>query len=59
MENKIVALLKLLGLLDLDRAVVTAHAMPCQKNTAGHIRQGNGDYLLQAKANHRALNESL
>jgi len=58
-ENEIAALPKLLRLLDLDGAVVTADAMHCQKDTARHIRQGGGDYLLQVKANQPALHESL
>jgi len=58
-ENEITALPKLLQLLDLDGAVVTADAMHCQKDTARQIRKGGGDYLLQVKANQPALHESL
>jgi len=58
-ENEITALPKLLELLDLRGAVVTADAMHCQKATAQCILAGGGDYLLQVKANQPALYENL
>jgi len=58
-ENEITAMPKLLELLDLRDAVVTADAMHCQKATAERILDGGGDYLLQVKANQPALYENL
>jgi len=58
-ENEITALPKLLQLLDLRGAVVTADAMHCQKATAQCILDGGGDYLLQVKGNQPALYENL
>jgi predicted transposase YbfD/YdcC len=58
-ENEITALPKLLELLDLSGAVVTADAMHCQKETAQRILNGKGDYLLQVKANQPALYENV
>lgn len=58
-ENEISAMPKLLELIDLQDAVVTADAMHCQKNTAQHILDGRGDYLLQVKANQPTLHENI
>lgn len=58
-ENEIPVLPRLLKLLDLDGAVVTADAMHCQKKTAKVIRQGKGDYLLQVKDNQPSLHENI
>jgi len=58
-ENEIPVLPRLLKLLDLDGAVVTADAMHCQKKTARVIRQGKGDYLLQVKDNQPSLHENI
>lgn len=57
--NEITMMPKLLDLLDLDGAVVTADAMHCQKATAQKILDGDGDYLLQVKDNQPALHENL
>jgi predicted transposase YbfD/YdcC len=58
-ENEITAMPRLLELLDLREAVVSADAMHCQKATAQCILDGGGDYLLQVKANQPALQENL
>jgi predicted transposase YbfD/YdcC len=50
-SNEITAVPKLLELLDLRGATVTADAMHCQKKIARQIHQAGGDYLLQVKAN--------
>lgn len=58
-ENEITAMPKLLELLDLQGAVITADAMHCQKSIAEHITKAGGDYLLQVKGNQPGLHESL
>ena len=58
-ENEIPVLPRLLKLLDLDGAIVTADAMHCQKKTAKVIHQGKGDYLLQVKDNQPSLHENI
>lgn len=50
-ENEIVAIPKLLGLIDIKRRVVSIDAMGCQKKIAQVIDEGGGDYLLMVKAN--------
>ena len=57
--NEITTMPKLLELLDLQDAVVTADAMHCQKETARAIVDAGGDYLLQVKDNQPSLHENL
>lgn len=54
-ENEIVAMPKLLALLDLTGATVTIDAMGCQTAIAGQITGGGGDYVLGVKKNQPAL----
>lgn len=54
-SNEITAIPALLGLLDLGGCIVTIDAMGCQKEIAGAITEGGGDYVLALKANHSAL----
>jgi len=58
-SNEITALPKLLELLDLRGAVVTADAMHCQRATAKKIVAAEGDYILQVKDNQPQLHEDL
>lgn len=58
-SNEMTALPKLLELLDLKGATVTADAMHCQKATARQIVKGGGDYLLQVKDNQKTLHEEV
>lgn len=58
-ENEIVAIPKLLELLDLTGAVVTIDAMGCQTEIARKIVQNGGDYVLAVKDNQPALHEAL
>jgi predicted transposase YbfD/YdcC len=58
-SNEITAMPKLLELLDLKGAVVSADAMHCQRQTAEDIVEKGGDYLLQVKDNQRSLHENL
>ncbi len=53
--NEIVAIPRLLELLDLDGAVVTIDAIGCQRDIAGRIVAGGGDYLLPVKENQPTL----
>jgi len=58
-ENEIVAIPKLLGLLDLDGATVTIDAMGCQGGIAGKIVENGGDYVLAVKENQPTLHDAL
>jgi len=57
--NEITALPKLLELLDLAGAIVTADALHCQTATARDIVDAKGDYILQVKDNQPQLHEDL
>jgi predicted transposase YbfD/YdcC len=54
-SNEITAIPKLLALLDLHGALVTIDAMGCQKEIAGRIVAGGGDYVLTVKDNQERL----
>lgn len=54
-SNEITAIPKLLGVLELNGALVTIDAAGCQKEIARQIRQRGGDYLLAVKGNQPAL----
>lgn len=54
-ENEIVAIPKLLELLDLTGATVTIDAMGCQTEIAGKIVENGGNYVLAVKENQPAL----
>jgi predicted transposase YbfD/YdcC len=58
-SNEITAMPKLLELLDLRGAVVTADAMHCQRKLAKQITDSGGDYILQVKDNQPQLHEDL
>jgi predicted transposase YbfD/YdcC len=58
-ENEIVAIPKLLDLLDLREATVTIDAMGCQTEIARKIVENGGDYVLAVKDNQPALHDSL
>ena len=53
--NEIVAIPKLLALLDLSGAVVSIDAIGCQRQVAGQITGGGGDYVLAVKENQPTL----
>lgn len=53
--NEARAAIELLGLLDLDGAMVTADALHCSKAFAGAVVAGGGDYCLALKGNQPAL----
>jgi len=50
-ESEIIAARALLGLLDLDGALVTGDALHCQGETARIIKERGGDWLFTLKAN--------
>jgi predicted transposase YbfD/YdcC len=54
-SNEITAIPRLLELMDLKGAVVTIDSMGCQREIAGKIIQGGGDYVLAVKDNQPAL----
>jgi predicted transposase YbfD/YdcC len=58
-ENEIIAIPKLLDLLDLGGATVTIDAMGCQTEIAGKIVENGGDYVLAVKDNQPSLHDSL
>jgi predicted transposase YbfD/YdcC len=54
-ENEIVAIPRLLELVDVSGATVTIDAMGCQTAIAQAIVDRGGDYVLQVKGNHPTL----
>lgn len=58
-ENEIVAIPKLLELLELDGATVTIDAMGCQSEIARKIVEKGGDYVLAVKDNQPTLHDAL
>lgn len=58
-ENEIVAIPKLLALLDLAGATVTADATGCQTAIAGRVVAAGGDYVLAVKANQPTLHDRI
>ena len=58
-ENEIVAIPRLLEMLELTGALVTIDAMGCQKKIAEAIRGKGADYLLPVKGNQPSLQEDL
>lgn len=58
-ENEIVAIAKLLELIDLAGSVVSIDAIGCQRQIAQQIVEGGGDYLLAVKDNQPALHEKV
>ena len=54
-SNEIVAIPKLLDLLDLKGAIVTIDAIGCQREVAGKIIAGGADYVLPVKENQPTL----
>lgn len=57
--NEITAIPRLLALMDLNGAVVTIDAIGCQREVAGLIVAGGGDYVLAVKDNQPALREQV
>jgi predicted transposase YbfD/YdcC len=57
--NEIVAIPKLLTLIDLTGATVTMDAMGCQTTIAKAVVDGGGDYVLHVKDNHPTLKRQI
>ena len=58
-ENEIVALPKLIEMLELSGTTVTIDAMGCQKDIAAVLRRNKADYILRLKANHPLVLEEM
>ena len=58
-ENEIVAIPRLLAMLELKGALVTIDAMGCQKTIARTIHEKGADYLLPVKDNQPALKQDI
>src|SRR5262245_32317643 len=58
-SNEITAIPQLLGLLDLEGALVTIDAMGCQKAIAARIVGGRGDYVMRLKDNQQHLRDDV
>jgi predicted transposase YbfD/YdcC len=58
-ENEILAIPKLLEILELKGALVTIDAMGCHKTIAQTIRDKGADYLLPVKGNQPSLEQDL
>ena len=58
-SNEIKTVPKLLDMLDLEGAVVTADALNCQKTVARKAIARQADYVLQVKGNQARLHEDL
>ncbi len=58
-ENEIVAIPRLLGLMDLQGHTVTIDAIGCQRELARAIVEGGGDYVLRVKGNQPVLAEEM
>jgi predicted transposase YbfD/YdcC len=58
-SNEITAVPKLLKLLTLQGAIVTADALNCQRAIAEQIVEQQGDYVLALKANQGTLHEDV
>ena len=57
--REIEGILHLLGLADLQGAVVTIDALGCQKSITQTIIDGGGDYVIGVKSNQPTLHDSL
>jgi predicted transposase YbfD/YdcC len=58
-SNELGALPKLLGLLDLDGAIVTLDALGCQKDIVAQIVEKKGDYVIAVKGNQEKLEDAV
>jgi predicted transposase YbfD/YdcC len=58
-SNEITAVPKLLAMLSLRGALVTADAMNCQRETAQQVVDQGGDYALALKANQTTLHDDV
>jgi len=54
-SNEIAAIPQLLDQIEFEDSIITIDAAGCQKNIAGQIIDGGGDYVLALKKNHPTL----
>lgn len=54
-SNEITAIPELLDQIDFEDSIITIDAAGCQKNIAGQIVDGGGNYVLALKKNHPTL----
>lgn len=57
--DEIIALRRLIALLDIKGQWITADALHCQRETAQDIRKGGGQYCLAYKGNQGTLHDDL
>lgn len=58
-SNEITAIPRLLELMDLKGAIVTIDSIGCQREIAGRIIQGGGNYVLPVKNNQATLRQKV
>ncbi|MFK5969241.1 MAG: ISAs1 family transposase [Candidatus Marithrix sp.] len=58
-SNEIIAIPKILKLLELKGCIVTIDAMGCQRDIAKQITDSGGDYVLSLKGNQGSLHEAI
>lgn len=58
-SNEITAIPRLLALMDLKGAIVTIDSIGCQREIAGNIVAGGGNYVLGVKDNQPALRQKV
>jgi len=58
-SNEIIAIPKLLGMLEIEGAIVTIDAMGCQREIAKKIVDKKADYILALKGNQGSLREDV
>lgn len=58
-SNEIIAIPKLLEILNIDGSIITIDAMGCQKEIAKQINEKGGDYVLCLKENHPNLHNEV
>jgi predicted transposase YbfD/YdcC len=58
-SNEITAMPALMKLMEIKGSVVTADALNCQKDIAGQVIDGGGDYVLAVKSNQLSLYEDV
>jgi predicted transposase YbfD/YdcC len=58
-SNEIIAIPKLLGMLEIEGAIVTIDAMGCQREIAKKIVDKKADYVLALKGNQSSLREDV
>ena len=58
-SNEITAMPALMKLMEIKGSVVTSDALNCQKEIAGQVIEGGGDYVLSVKSNQPSLYEDV